>query len=82
MFKFFWCRIMLEDCKDIHQAEAKLSTKLRYVTLIGEIDFSYKDVSVLANFIKDKIQSSIRDGTEFLENQAPLCLACYLTRLC
>lgn len=70
--------IMLEDCIDILQAEQKLSAKLGFFYLIGEIEFSTSDMNILADFIKEAITPDIRLGTEFLENQAPSCLAFYL----
>ncbi len=65
-------RIILEDRENINQAEERLLRELQSIELIGEIDFSYKDVETLAIFVKDKIQSDINEGTDFLETQTPL----------
>ena len=40
---------MLEDRENINQAEERLLRELQSIELIGEIDFSYKDVEKINN---------------------------------
>jgi hypothetical protein len=55
-----------------------LSHEISGVRLLGQLDFSPRDVDKLATFIGRQITHDVHQGTEFLKEHAPSSLACFL----
>ena len=70
--------IMIEDCSNLLQCEARLSEEIHNVDLLGQIALSPEDLDHLGTLIRQRISPNISEGTRFLGREAPTCLTCFL----
>jgi len=69
---------MTNHYSELRQYESKLSGEARNVSLLGQIELSPADLTYLGALIRQVLSVDIRQGTRFLEQEAPTCLACFL----
>ncbi|MEW6573199.1 MAG: hypothetical protein AB1374_06155 [Bacillota bacterium] len=69
---------MLERCADLAKCERVLSATLKGVTFLGQVGLSAEDTEKLGLLIREQIKQDIRQGTQFLKDNAPTCLSLFL----
>jgi hypothetical protein len=69
---------MLERCADLAECERVLSATLKGVTFLGQVELSAEDTEKLGLLIREQIKQDIRQGTQFLKDNAPTCLSLFL----
>ena len=69
---------MIESCADLLHCESILAKALNEVRLIGELPYTPADLEHLGGLIRAKIVGGLHEGTNFLAQEAPTCLACFL----